>query len=69
MASVLSGTAHHLTITIPIVRHGGRYIMVWGCLLAAGAGRLVYIKEKIQIHLLEQAYQTQNINWAKQSKV
>ena len=33
--------------TIPMVKHGGGIIMLWGCFSAAGTGRLVRIKEKM----------------------
>ena len=33
--------------TIPTVKHGGGSIMLWGCFSAAGTGRLVRIKGKI----------------------
>ena len=33
--------------TIPTVKHGGGSIMLWGCLSAAGTGRLVRIEGKI----------------------
>ena len=33
--------------TIPMVNHGGGSIMLWGCFSAAGTGRLVRIKEKM----------------------
>uniref|UniRef100_A0AAY4CKI0 Uncharacterized protein n=1 Tax=Denticeps clupeoides TaxID=299321 RepID=A0AAY4CKI0_9TELE len=34
-------TAHHLSNTVPTVRHGGGSIivMVWGCFAASGPGR------------------------------
>ncbi len=35
------GTAHHLSNTVPTVKHGGGSIMLWGCCSAAGTGRLV----------------------------
>uniref|UniRef100_A0A9J8CBP5 Transposase Tc1-like domain-containing protein n=1 Tax=Cyprinus carpio carpio TaxID=630221 RepID=A0A9J8CBP5_CYPCA len=38
------GTAHHLSNTVPTVKHGGGSIMLWGCFSAAGTGRLVAIK-------------------------
>uniref|UniRef100_A0A3Q0S0T0 Uncharacterized protein n=1 Tax=Amphilophus citrinellus TaxID=61819 RepID=A0A3Q0S0T0_AMPCI len=41
------GTAHHLPNTITTVKHGGGSIMLWGCTLAAGTGRLVAIEGKI----------------------
>jgi hypothetical protein len=33
--------------TIPTVKHGGGSIILWGCLSAAGTGRLVRIEAKI----------------------
>ena len=33
--------------TIPKVKHGGGTIMLWGCVSAAGTGRLVGIEEKM----------------------
>ena len=33
--------------TIPTVKHGGGSVMLWGCLSAAGTGRLVRIEGKI----------------------
>ena len=41
------GTTHHLANTIPTVKHGGGSFMLWGCLSAAGTGRLVRIKGKM----------------------
>uniref|UniRef100_A0A9J8C0K3 Transposase n=1 Tax=Cyprinus carpio carpio TaxID=630221 RepID=A0A9J8C0K3_CYPCA len=41
------GTAHHLSNTVPKVKHGGSSIMLWGCFSAAGTGRLVAIKGKM----------------------
>jgi hypothetical protein len=34
-------------VTVPIVKHGGDSIMLWGCYSAAGTGRLVRIKGKM----------------------
>ncbi|KAG2457255.1 TC1A transposase, partial [Polypterus senegalus] len=41
------GTAHHLSNTVPTVKHGGGSIMLWPCFSAAGTGRLVAIEVKM----------------------
>nr|ACN10560.1 Transposable element Tc1 transposase [Salmo salar] len=33
--------------TIPMVKHGGASIMLWGCFSAAGTGRLIRIEGKL----------------------
>ncbi|KAK3558988.1 hypothetical protein QTP86_000116 [Hemibagrus guttatus] len=37
----------HPKNTIPIVKHGGGNIMLWGCFSAKGPGRLIHVKERI----------------------
>lgn len=37
----------HPKNTMPIVKHGGGIIMVWGGFSAKGAGRLIYVKKRM----------------------
>lgn len=41
-----AGTAHCLANNIPTVKHGGGIIMMLGCFLAKGTGRLFRIRER-----------------------
>ncbi len=43
------GTAHHLSNTVPTVKHGGGSIMPVGVFSAAGTGRLVAIEGKMNV--------------------
>ena len=42
-----SNTAHHPKNTIPIVKHSGGSILLWGCLSSAGTGALVWMEGKM----------------------
>ena len=43
------GTAHHQAHTIPTVKHGGGSIILRGCFSAAGTGRIVRLKGKMNV--------------------
>ncbi|KAL1267852.1 hypothetical protein QQF64_033215, partial [Cirrhinus molitorella] len=43
------GTAHHLSNTVPTVKHGGGSIMLWSCFSAARTGQLVAIEGKMNV--------------------
>ncbi len=56
------GTAHHLSNTVPTVKHGGGSIMLWGCFSAAGTGRLVAIEGKMNAVFI---FPSTGISWMK----
>uniref|UniRef100_A0AAY5LBA6 Tc1-like transposase DDE domain-containing protein n=1 Tax=Esox lucius TaxID=8010 RepID=A0AAY5LBA6_ESOLU len=59
------GSTHHLSKTIPAVKHGGRSSMLWGCFSAPETGRLFKMearmngakyREVLELNLIQSAH-------------